>query len=239
MTDKEYLEKYLEPSKLKEGFKKLESGIPVQYIVGNIDFYGYNFKIDNRALIPRFETEELTSRTIKLINKYFSSPKILDIGTGSGAIAITLSKELKIEVSASDISEDAIELAKENNKRLSSNVKFIKSDMLKGIKEKYDIIISNPPYIAYDEEIMDIVKNNEPKQALYASDNGLFFYKEILANAKEHLNDKSLIAFEIGATQKDEIISYAKKIFINSLIWCEKDLSGFDRFIFILTDKDK
>lgn len=239
MTDKEYLEKYLEPSKLKEGFKKLESGIPVQYIVGNIDFYGYNFKIDNRALIPRFETEELISRTIKLINKYFSSHKILDIGTGSGAIAITLSKELKIEVSASDISEDAIALAKENNKRLSSNVKFIKSDMLKGIKEKYDIIISNPPYIAYDEEIMDIVKNNEPKQALYASDNGLFFYKEILANAKEHLNDKSLIAFEIGATQKDEIISYAKKIFINSLIWCEKDLSGFDRFIFILTDKDK
>ena len=86
---------------------------------------------------------------------------------------------------------------------------------------------------------MDIVKNNEPHIALYADDNGLFFYKEIIKNAKKNLNDKSLISFEIGSTQKDDIISYAKKYFENSTIWCEKDFNGFDRFIFILTNKDK
>lgn len=239
MTDKEYLEKYLEPSKLEEGFKKLEKGIPVQYIVGNVDFFGFTFKVDNRVLIPRFETEELVSRTIELIKENFEKPKILDIGTGSGAIAITLSKTLNISVDASDTSSSALEVALENNKTLDANVNFIKSDMLKNIDSKYDVIISNPPYIAYNEEIMDIVKNNEPHIALYADDNGLFFYKEIIKNAKKNLNDKSLISFEIGSTQKDDIISYAKKYFENSTIWCEKDFNGFDRFIFILTNKDK
>lgn len=239
MTDKEYLEKYLEPSKLEEGFKKLEKGIPVQYIVGNVDFFGFTFKVDNRVLIPRFETEELVSRTIELIKENFEKPKILDIGTGSGAIAITLSKTLNISVDASDTSSSALEVALENNKNLDANVNFIKSDMLKNIDSKYDVIISNPPYIAYNEEIMDIVKNNEPHIALYADDNGLFFYKEIIKNAKKNLNDKSLISFEIGSTQKDAIISYAKKYFENSTIWCEKDFNGFDRFIFILTNKDK
>ena len=239
MTDKEYLEKYLEPSKLEEGFKKLEKGIPVQYIVGNVDFFGFTFKVDNRVLIPRFETEELVSRTIELIKENFEKPKILDIGTGSGAIAITLSKTLNISVDASDTSSSALEVALENNKNLDANVNFIKSDMLKNIDSKYDVIISNPPYIAYNEEIMDIVKNNEPHIALYADDNGLFFYKEIIKNAKKNLNDKSLISFEIGSTQKDDIISYAKKYFENSTIWCEKDFNGFDRFIFILTNKDK
>lgn len=239
MTDKEYLEKYLEPSKLEEGFKKLEKGIPVQYIVGNVDFFGFTFKVDNRVLIPRFETEELVSRTIELIKENFEKPKILDIGTGSGAIAITLSKTLNISVDASDTSSSALDVALENNKNLDANVNFIKSDMLKNIDSKYDVIISNPPYIAYNEEIMDIVKNNEPHIALYADDNGLFFYKEIIKNAKKNLNDKSLISFEIGSTQKDAIISYAKKYFENSTIWCEKDFNGFDRFIFILTNKDK
>ena len=151
MTDKEYLEKYLEPSKLEEGFKKLEKGIPVQYIVGNVDFFGFTFKVDNRVLIPRFETEELVSRTIELIKENFEKPKILDIGTGSGAIAITLSKTLNISVDASDTSSSALEVALENNKTLDANVNFIKSDMLKNIDSKYDVIISNPPYIAYNE----------------------------------------------------------------------------------------
>jgi len=235
---REYLEKYLEPSKLKEGIKKLENGIPVQYIVGNVDFYGLNFKVDERVLIPRFETEELVDRTIKYIKKYFDqNVKILDIGTGSGCIAISLFKNLNCEVEGVDISLSALEVAKENNELLKTNVNFYQSDMLKSVNSVYDVIISNPPYIAYDEEIMEIVKNNEPHLALYADDEGLKFYKEILDNAKDKLNKKSLIAFEIGATQAEKIIEYAKNIFNNSKIWCEKDLAGFDRFIFIYTEE--
>lgn len=236
MDNKEYLKKYLKPSKLQEGFKKLESGIPVQYIVGNVDFYGYNFNVDKRVLIPRFETEELVSRTINIIKNNFINPNILDIGTGSGAIAITLSKELNLKVTAVDISKDALEVAKLNNEKLNANVNFIESDIFSNVIDSYDVIISNPPYIAYDEEIMDIVKNNEPQNALYASDNGLYFYKEIIKNSKKFLKEKSLLAFEIGSTQKEEIINFAKEYFINAKIWCEKDLSGFDRFIFILND---
>ncbi len=236
MTDKEYLKKYFKGN-LEEAYKRLEEGVPVQYIVGNMDFYGYNFDINKNVLIPRFETEELTSRTINYIKKYFDKPSILDIATGSGCIAITLSKELNLSVDASDISLDALEVAKKNNKKLDSNVNFIHSDMLENITKKYDVLISNPPYIAYDEEIMDIVKNNEPHIALFASDNGLFFYKEIIKNAKKNLNKKHLMAFEIGAGQGDDIIEYSKKYFENSKIWCEKDLSGFDRFIFIYTEE--
>lgn len=238
MTDLEYLKKYLDESKLEEGITKLKQGIPVQYIVGNVDFYGLNFKVDERVLIPRFETEELVSRTSDYIQKYFDKKvHILDIGTGSGCIAISLEKNLEAVVDGVDISESALDIAKQNNAYLNANVNFFKSDMLNSVTDKYDVIISNPPYIAYNEEIMDIVKNNEPHLALYADDNGLEFYKKILENAKKHLKTKSLIAFEIGASQKEEIISYAKKFFQNSKIWCEKDLADFDRFIFIYTEE--
>lgn len=238
MTDLEYLKKYLDESKLEEGITKLKQGIPVQYIVGNVDFYGLNFKVDERVLIPRFETEELVSRTSEYIQKYFDEKvHILDIGTGSGCIAISLERNLEAVVDGVDISESALDVANQNNELLHANVNFFKSDMLSNVTAKYDVIISNPPYIAHNEEIMDIVKNNEPHLALYADDNGLEFYKKILENAKKNLKSKSLISFEIGASQKDEIISYAKKFFPNSKIWCEKDLADFDRFIFIYTEE--
>lgn len=233
MSDLEYLEKYLNRKITEEDKKRLESE-PVQYIVGNMDFYGYNFKINKNVLIPRFETELLVEKVIKY-NK-ISNPKILDIGTGSGAIAITLEKELSKNVDAIDISKEALEVAKENNKLLNSNVNFYYSDIFSNVDSKFDIIVSNPPYIAYDEEIMDIVKNNEPNIALYADDNGLYFYKEIIKQARNYLNDKFLIAFEIGSTQKDEIISFADKYFSDAKIFCEKDYSNFDRYIFIIKD---
>jgi release factor glutamine methyltransferase len=237
MDDRQYLKKYIKEERLEEAYQKLEKGEPLQYIIGNVDFYGRLFDINSNVLIPRFETEELVSRTIKYSKKYFDKQvNILDIGTGSGCIAITLSKELNCQVDASDISKDALEVAQKNNQKLKADVHFIESDLLKNIHKQYDIILSNPPYIAYGEEIEEIVKNYEPHIALYASDNGLFFYKEILKNAKKNLKKKSFMAFEIGACQANEIMDYAKQYFKTSQIWCEKDLAGFDRYIFIYTD---
>ena len=235
MDDYEYLKKYLEPSKLEEGIKQLQKGIPVQYIVGNVDFYGNIFNVNKNVLIPRFETEELVEKTIKYIKKYLDKKvDIVDIGTGSGCIAITLKKNLDCNVDAVDISKEALEVAKENALRLDADINFINGDLLKPLTKKYDVIISNPPYIAYDDtEIMDIVKNNEPHLALFASNNGLQCYEDILKEAKNHLNDKSIIAFEMGYKQTNDIKMIAEKYFPKAIIKVEKDLQNKDRFIFI------
>ena len=231
----EYLKKYLKDKDMNIAIKELESGIPVQYIVGNVDFYGYTFKVNKNTLIPRFETELLVEKTIKYINKYFNNEiKILDIGTGSGCIAITLNKLLdNSRVTAVDISKNALDVARENNKINNTDVNFIESDVFSNINDKYDVIISNPPYISYDEDIMDVVYNNEPHMALYADDNGLYFYDKILRECRKYLNDKFLIAFEIGYKQGDDIINIINKYFDNVNISLEKDYSGRDRFIFV------
>lgn len=236
-NDIEYLKKYLDGNNLEEGIKKLEIGIPVQYIVGHVDFYGNNLKVNENVLIPRFETELLVEKTIKYIKKYFNKKiSIVDLGTGSGCIAITLKKEIDCEVDAVDISIDALNVARDNAKSNNISINFILGDMLNNLDKKYDVIISNPPYIRYDEEIMDIVKNNEPNIALYAEDNGLYFYKDILKNAKKNLKRKSIIAFEIGMEQGNDIKKYALKYFPKSKILIEKDYNDRDRFIFIINE---
>lgn len=233
----EYLKKYLKGKELEDGIKKMESGIPVQYVVGNVDFYGNIIKVNNSVLIPRFETELLVEKTIKYIKKYFNKKvSIVDLGTGSGCIAISLKKELDCEVDAVDISIDALNVARDNARANNTSINFIISDMLNNVDKKYDVIISNPPYIRYDEEIMDIVKNNEPNIALYADDNGLYFYKDILKNAKKNLKRKSIIAFEIGMEQGEYIKEYAYRYFPKSKILIEKDYNDRDRFIFIINE---
>ena len=228
-------EKYLKDKDMETAIKELESGIPVQYIVGNVDFYGNTFKVNKNTLIPRFETELLVEKTIKYINMYFNNEiKILDIGTGSGCIAITLNKLLDNSmVTAVDISKEALDVARENNKINNTDVNFIKSDVFSNINDKYDVIISNPPYISYDEDIMDVVYNNEPHMALYADDNGLYFYDKILNECRKYLNDRFIIAFEIGYKQGNDILNIINKYFDNVNISLEKDYSGRDRFIFI------
>lgn len=232
-----YLRKYGNPDKLEENVKKLKDGIPVQYIIGNVDFYGYQFCVNENVLIPRFETEELVNRTMEYSRQLgITTPKVLDIGTGSGCIAITMAKELLNSiVTAVDVSKEALEVANINSSNNKANVQFIESDLFNNINGKYNIIISNPPYISYDEEIEEIVKNNEPHLALFAANNGLYFYDKILEQAKEYLISPSLIAFEIGQTQGNEICELAKKYFLNSEITLEKDLQGKDRFVFIKT----
>ena len=238
MKDKEYLKKYLPKEKYQEGLEKLKQNIPVQYIVGNVNFYGNIINVNENVLIPRFETELLTEKTINYCKKFLDKKiKVLDIGCGSGAISIALKKNLNCDVDAIDISLKALDVAKENAKLNHVDINFYQSDMLKNVDKKFDLIISNPPYISYDEEVEDIVKNNEPNIALYADDNGLKFYKEILKNATKNLNFPSIIAFEIGATQSEEITHIAKKYFPNSKIFTEKDYTKRDRFLFVINEE--
>ena len=228
MNDIEYLKKYYKGN-IEEAIKRLEMGEPVQYIVGDVDFYGNIIKVDKRVLIPRFETEGLVEIALSYLK---DGDSIIDLGTGSGCIAITLKKKLPNSlVDAVDISNDALELAKDNAKLNNVVINFYNGDML-CTNKKYDCIISNPPYIAYEEEVMDIVKNNEPNNALYADDNGLYFYEEILKNAKEYLNDKYYIFFEMGYNQGESIKSIALN-YLDCTVEIKKDLQGFDRYVII------
>lgn len=236
MTDIEYLKKYLHPSKLEEGLLLLKKGIPVQYIVGNVNFYGYLFEVNENVLIPRFETEELVFRTLQYIKKLkLEHANVVDLGTGSGCIAITLKREMPtLNVHAVDISKQALEVATRNAKENEADILFFEGDMLNPLKEKYQVIISNPPYIAYEEEVEEIVKNNEPHLALYADHSGLYFYEEILNHAKEYLEEHFLLAFEIGMTQKERLQVLAKQYFPDATIQFEKDLQEKDRYLFIM-----
>ena len=236
MNDIEYLKRYLPKDKLEAGLKELKEGKPVQYIVGNVDFYDVNLLVNENVLIPRFETETLVEKTINYAKKLTEPLDILDIGTGSGAIAITLAKNLSCHVLATDISEEALEIAKINSKRNNVQIDFKQSDILKNVQGKFDIIISNPPYIAKDEVIDDLVKDNEPHLALYAEEDGLYFYKNILENIKPFLKVKSLIAFEIGMTQSKAITKLAQNYLSHAKIITEKDLTGKDRYIFIFNN---
>ena len=229
MNDIEYLKKYYKGN-MEDAIKRLNNGEPLQYIVGDVNFYGNTIKVDKRVLIPRFETEGLCE-----IAKEYLKDNIdcIDLGTGSGCIAITLKKmNRSINMDAIDISSDALTLACENAKINSVEINFIQNDMLNNIDKKYDLIISNPPYIRYDEEVMDIVKNNEPSLALYADNDGLYFYEEILKSAKHNLKDKYVILFEMGYDQGDKIKSIAHK-YLDCNVEIKKDLQGFDRYVII------
>lgn len=237
-----YYDKYLkEHSKdniisKEEVIKRLEKGEPIQYILGEVNFYGYPIKVSRHVLIPRFETELLVEKTLNKINKYFKNENIdiLDMGTGSGCIAITIKKNLPTSnVDALDISKEALSIATMNAQNNNTNITFIESDMTTYKDKLYDVIISNPPYISSEEPIMELVKNNEPHLALYAKDNGLYFYKKIIDNIKYITKDKYLICFEIGYNESTAIVDYAKSKLTNINIYVEKDYSLKERFIFI------
>ena len=234
MKDEEYLKKYLPKEKLDEGIKKLKKGYPVQYIVGNVNFYGNQLIVNKNVLIPRFETELLVEKTINYAKKYLKEPlDIIDIGTGSGAIAITLKKKLNSNIDAIDISKEALKVAKKNAKQNAVEINFIHSNVFEKVEKKYDLIISNPPYISYDDKIDDIVKNNEPHIALYAKKDGLEFYEIILKQVNNYINKPGIIAFEIGMNQGEKIKKLAKKYLNTDNIKIEKDLTNRDRYVFI------
>lgn len=216
--------------RLKDIINKRENSYPLQYAIGEWEFYNIRLKVDNRALIPRFETEIIVDYLIKSSIK---KDRILDIGTGSGAIAISLAKNIENTfVIGSDIEDKALSLAMENKEFTGvENVEFVKSDLFSNIKGKFDLIISNPPYInKKDYELLDKELYFEPKSALYGGCDGLDFYREIIKNASKYLNNKGHLVFEIGYDQKNILNKLLKdEGFVN--IENIKDFNDFDRFI--------
>lgn len=222
--------------------KYLNERIPIQHILGYSYFYGYKLKVNKDVLIPRSETEELVGITLEKYDDVFPKQKIdiVDVGTGSGALAIALQKEeSNFNMYAIDISEEALNVAKANALNNKSMVTFLKGDMLEPCIEgklKFDIIVSNPPYIPEDEEVQDIVYDNEPHIALFGGKNGLYFIEKLLSEAKSCIKDKSIILFEHSFSKGAAIKELVDKYFPNCKYELIKDLNGKDRFTVIVND---
>jgi release factor glutamine methyltransferase len=211
---------------------------PVQYLMGSVNFYGYQFIVDDRVLIPRFETEELVANVLVQYDEMFGNQnvRLVDVGTGSGCLAISLKmEEPHLTVFATDISEEALEVASENAKNIGAEITFLLGDMLKPLEGmKFDILVSNPPYIPTTENVDPMILKNEPELALFGGNDGLKFYEIILENAKSILNQKSFIAFEHGFDKAKEIASLAEKYFPLATVFTLKDMQNRDRMTFIL-----
>ena len=220
---------------LTEIFNRLSQDEPAQYIVGETEFYGLTLDVDARALIPRPETEELVA--VILAENASDDLKVLDIGTGTGALALSLAKAQPTwQVLASDISPDALALAQQNaTKNAIANVGFTRSDVFSNVSGNYDIIVSNPPYIA-DFEKVDMAKNvldYEPHLALFAEDNGLAIYQKIAENDQSYLTDKGKIYLEIGHLQGQAVSQLFQHHFPDKRVSVLQDLAGKDRMITI------
>lgn len=213
----------------------LEKDYPVQYIIGYVDFYGLKINVNEFTLIPRYETEYLIELTLKEIKKLnLANPKILDLCTGSGAIGLTLKSLLpSSEVTLSDISKDALMVANKNKNELNLDVNIIESDLFKNIPGKFDVIISNPPYVMTNETLPKDVLY-EPHLALYSGPKGIDHIEEIFKNIKSHLNNKYLIALEINEKSETDITNLLKTYFEKNINYkFMKDLAGKTRYLFI------
>ena len=219
---------------VEEIFKKLAAHIPAQYIIGHAEFFGMQLKVDERVLIPRPETEELVE--LILAENLKDNLKVLDIGTGSGAIALVLAKNRPDwSVTAADISQDALELATENANVQNLNLSFIKSDCFSKISSKYDIIVSNPPYISREdqEEVGLNVLHSEPHLALFADEDGLAIYRRIAEDSKDYLNDGGKIYLEIGYKQGQNVPALFMENLPEKRVRTLKDQFGQDRMVVI------
>jgi len=215
------------------------NGRPVQYIVGSEEFYGRDFLVDESVLIPRPETEELVQKSIWRIDRLFghdASRRLVDIGTGSGAIALTMKLECpSLEVVATDLSELALATAKRNAEKLGAQVDFRQGDLEQPLAgEKWDIILSNPPYIAVDEavDMSEVILKHEPHSALFADEQGLILYRRLAEAAPNLLNVPGFIGVEIGYTQGEVVASFFKKSFPQATVTVEKDINGKPRMVF-------
>lgn len=213
--------------------KHIKDDTPLSHLVGFEYFYDRKFKVTSDVLSPRMETEELVYKVIDYIRKNnLTNIKILDLCTGSGIIGITLKKELEefdVKILASDISSRALMVAKENASSLEADISFVESDLFSNIQDKFDIIVSNPPYIENDDKktIKENVLNYDPHLALFADEEGMYFYRNIIEKSRPYLNEKGIMFFEIGYDQKEKIITLGENNKFETVVY--KDINGRDR----------
>ena len=208
---------------------KRKNGMPIQYILGEEDFYGRSFKVLKDVLIPRQDTEISVETLLKII-KNNKINNMLEIGCGTGIVSISVDLETKVDVTAVDISQKAIENTKINKEKIGSTITVLKSDLFSNIKNKFDIIYSNPPYIKSDEieKLQVEVRKHEPRLALDGGEDGLHFYRKIIEKAPEYLNDRGYLVFEIGHDEAKDICALMEDNFDVEVI---KDLSKLDRVV--------
>ena len=222
------------------GIKRYMDGEPIQYIKGKETFFSRDFIVNEDVLIPRYETEELVENILYKIDDYFEdyeSIDLCDVGTGSGAIAISLAlEESKLNVVATDISKEALEVARLNAQELGANIEFYLGDMLEPLIDremKVDIFVSNPPYIPVEQDIESVVKDNEPHVALFGGNDGLYFYRKIFSKVQSVIKDRALLAFEMGFDQRELMCQAVEHYFPNIPYEIIKDINGKDRMLFI------
>lgn len=219
-------------------FTQLQAHKPAQYILGYEDFHGLRFQVDERVLIPRPETEELVDLILE--ENPSKELKVLDIGTGSGAISVSLKKSRPLwQVTASDLSADALVLAKENAKLNQADISFVQSDVFEDISGNFDIIVSNPPYISENDkdEVGVNVLTSEPNMALFADEDGLAIYRRIVEGAAEHLIPQGKIYFEIGYKQGQDLKQLLYLHFPDKRVRILKDQFGQDRMVVMDDEK--
>lgn len=228
INDKEAEDRY------KELIEQRKEHMPLQYILGTQEFMGYTFKVTPDVLIPRADTETVLEEVLLKVPQTLKNLKILDLCTGSGCIAISLALILKPEVCiGTDISEKALKIAKANGENLAPMVEFIQSDLFENVTGTYDLIISNPPYITTEEckKLMPEVKDHEPMLALDGKEDGLYFYKKIIQEAKNYLTPDGMLAFEIGYDQGEAVKNLMEAQGF-ACVEIKKDLAGLDRLVF-------
>lgn len=227
----------------QEMIQKHVEGEPIQYLIGYEYFYGRKFIVNNEVLIPRPETEELVEGVLNRVNKLWNNSEnleLVDVGTGSGAIAITLALENpRLNVHTVDIAEESIEVAKQNALHLGAKVSFLHNDLLNYFIEqnkKVDIVVSNPPYIPHQDwlQLDDVVKDHEPYRALVGGEDGLDFYRRFASDLPKVLNDKALVAFEVGIGQGEPVAAILRNAFLNWHVEVVFDINGKDRMVYMM-----
>ena len=223
-----------EKTEYEKAIDKIVNGIPLQYITNSQEFYGLDFYVDENVLIPQPDTEVLVEEVINICNKYNDEINVLDICSGSGIVGISIAKNIKnANITFSDIDENTLKIAKRNaeSNRITNNINFIKSNMFENIKDKFDIIVSNPPYIETEViKTLDKQVQNEPHIALDGGKDGLDFYRILVNNAKKYLKPNGYLCMEIGYNQKESVEELLKQNNYNN-IYSKKDLSGNDRIV--------
>lgn len=242
MTELDYsiLQYRYDEKELKRVLKMIDDDYPVQYAIGDVDFLGYKIKVDERVLIPRFETELLVDKLLKYIVAFgIEHSRIVDVCTGSGCIAVALKKRISsATVVGIDKSPDALDIARENATCLNADILFVERDVLvdMNLECKFDVLVSNPPYVKEDEPVAANTKY-EPAMALYPGEDDIIFYRRILEQAQDFMSDRFIIAFEIGSTQGERVCKLVRQFFPNASVSLEQDYAGLDRFIFIFSEK--